>query len=164
MWFRIGSVAQVCASTLAPKGPVPNAVAAVFATLLRRNAHFCPRPSSRQSCRKLRPDAAILRPSSSFKSSDSAWGVSRNGSRSPSGSAVLGPTRRNPCLRHSPNGTTTVGLSVRCKDVKNAFRSQVHNSELLDTPHAETPLWNRCPGCPGATPATAPHELGSGHC
>ena len=101
----------MCASTLAPKGPVPNAVAAVFATLLRRNAHFCPRPSSRQSCRKLRPDAAILGPSNNFKSSDSAWGVSRNGSRSPWGSAVLGPTRPSSFSRHSPRETTTFARS-----------------------------------------------------
>ena len=60
---------------------------------------------------KMRSEAAILGHLKLPKSSDSAWGVSRNGTRSPRGSAVLGPTRPSSFSRHSPRETTTFALS-----------------------------------------------------
>ena len=89
------------ANTPAPKHSIPNWVAAVFASLIGRNADFCPRQCSRQSRRKLHPEAAFFGYFRMPKSSYSAWGVSRNGSRPPPGSAVSGPKVPDLMMEHS---------------------------------------------------------------
>ena len=133
------------AHTPTPKHPIPNWVAAVFATLLRRNADFRPRRCSRQSRRKLLPEAAFFGHFRMPKSSDSAWGVSRNGSRSPWGSAVLGPTRPSSFSRHSPRETTTF---ARSKFLQTLVPQKFPNLHFGTLPTRNHYFW-ASHGCPG---------------
>ena len=96
----------------------------------------------------MRSEAASLGHLKLPKSSDFAWGLSRNGTRSPRGSAVLGPTRPSSFSRHSTRETTTFALS----NVLQTLVPQRFPNLNFGTRPKRNNYFRASRGCPGRRP------------